>query len=215
MFSKDNTIRRINGMAGPLTAALAATLFAVPALAATTYTSVSTGGDWQTNATWGATSTSYPGENEIGDTANISSGSPVTLGGTISNDLGYINIAAGGTLELNSKASLSTSATLEVGNSNTSSGVANLDIASGTFNFYTLNDGGTSEGLATQSGGNITIGGGGFYGGDNHTNNSAYTITGGTLTVTGYYKTGNSGTFSLNVGGGLAAALSLCKKPLI
>ena len=96
MKSKVNTIRMIGCLTAPLAAVMAATLATAPAVQATTYTSVSTGGNWQTNATWGTASTSYPGENEAGDTADISSGSPVTLSGTISNDLGDVNIAAGG-----------------------------------------------------------------------------------------------------------------------
>ena len=211
MRSKGNTIRMIGCIVAPLAAAMVVTLAAAPAVqAATTYTSVSAGGDWQTNSTWGATSTSYPGATAAGDTANIATATgsaAVTLSGSvpIPNSLSAVNISEGGTLSLESTASgtaLTTTGAVKVGTSNTSSGIANLNVTAGNYSFQTLSVGSTSEGLADQSGGAITVGAGGFYGGDNHTANSAYTITGGTLTVTGFYKGGNGGDFTLDVAGG-------------
>jgi autotransporter-associated beta strand protein len=208
MKSKVNTIRMIGCLTAPLAAVMAATLTTAPAVQATTtpttYTSVSTGGNWQTSSTWGATSTSYPGENEAGDTADISSGSPVTLGGTISNDLGDVNIAAGGTLELNNGASIPGQASnddFNVGSSGTGTGT--LDVASGsTSTVYNLNVGsGSQGGYVNQTGGTLTVANGAaLYG-----NDGTYLISGGTLDLPGYYfgASGASGeTFTLDVAGG-------------
>ena len=204
MRSKAKTVRMIGCMAAPLAAVVAATLAAVPAIQAATYTSVSAGGDWQTNSTWGASSTSYPG-GTAGDIANISSGSPVTLSGTVANDLGNVNIAAGGTLELNSGASIpgqTTNAGFNVGNSGTGTGT--LDVAGGSGSYvYNLSVGGNASegGYVNQTGGTLTVVSGAALRG----NNGTYLISGGTLDLPGYYDgaTGVSGeTFTLDVAGG-------------
>ena len=207
MKSKVNTIRMIGCLTAPLAAVMAATLATAPAVQATTYTSVSTGGNWQTNATWGTASTSYPGENEAGDTADISSGSPVTLSGTISNDLGDVNIAAGGTLELNNGASIpgqgTTSSTDAFNVGNSGSGTGTLDVASGsTSTVYNLNVGsGSQGGYVNQTGGTLTVANGAALRG----NDGTYLITGGTLDLLGYYFGGtgtSTETFTLDVAGG-------------
>ncbi len=183
MYSKAYTIRMIGCVVAPLAAAAFATAAAIPATQAATitYTSVSAGGDWQTNATWTSTNggTTYPGYSEADDTADITNGATVTLNGSVPNDIGNLQIAGASTFD-------------QTGGS--------LTVASG----YALYGGGAAATSAfyTISGGTLNLPGYYFGGSGAATSTFTLDVTGGTVNSSHYtyVAEGGDGTLTVNSG---------------